>query len=501
MRGRPASRGALLYLLLVAALELGGLRGAGEGDDVADVGHAGDKEQQALEAQAEAGVRAGAVATRVEVPPHVLHRDVEFLDAAHQLVVVLLTDAAADDLADLREEHVGALYGEAGEALTLALFLHVVVELHVEGLDFLRVVDHDDRLLEVFFHQVALVLACQIHTPTHRELELLAVFDGLFQYLDAFGVGQTHKLGVYHAAQALDEAVVDHLVEELEVIHAVVEGPADAVFDELLLEGRQLVHLVEGHLRLDHPELGQVARGVAVLGAEGGAEGVDLAQRGGAELAFELAADGEGGELAEEVLLPVDGAVLLAGRVLGVEGRDVEHLAGTLAVAGGDERRVEVEEAALVEEGVDGHGHVVAQTHDGAEGVGAQAQVAYLAQELHAVSLLLQWVGVGVGLAVDDDALGLHLDGLAASLALHQLALHADAGTGGDAAQLFLELLWVCDDLDIVDDGAVVDGKEGDILVATLGADPSLYAYRSTQQGTYIFFQQIFNLVTFHCIV
>ena len=71
-----------------------------------------------------------------------------------------------------------------------------------------------------------------------------------------------------------------------------------------------------------------MARGVAVLGAEGGAEGVYLAQRGGAEFALELAADGEGGELAEEVLLPVDGAVLLAGRVLGVEGGDMEHLTG-----------------------------------------------------------------------------------------------------------------------------------------------------------------------------
>ena len=136
----------------------------------------------------------------------------------------------------------------------------------------------------------------------------------------------------------------------------------------------------------------------------------------------------------------------------------MEHLTGTLAVAGGDERRVEVEEAALVEEGVDGHGHVVAQTHDGAEGVGAQAQVAYLAQELHAVALLLEWVGVGVGLAIDDDAFGLHLDGLARALALYQLALHADAGAGGDALQLLFELGGVGNDLYVVDDTTVVDG-------------------------------------------
>ena len=159
---------------------------------------------------------------------------------------------------------------------------------------------------------------------------------------------------------------------------------------------------------------------------------------------------------------------------------------------------MEIEEAALVEEGVDGHGHVVAQAHDSAEGVGAQAQVAYLAQELHAVALLLQGVGVGVGLAVDDDALGLHLDGLAAALALHQLALHADAGTSGNALQLLLELGGVGDDLDIVDDASVVDGQESHILVAALGADPSFDTNALSYQSADILLQEVFNLVTFH---
>ena len=341
----------------------------------------------------------------------------------------------------------------------------------------------------MLFHKIALMLGGQVDAPADGELELVAFGDGLFQYLDTLGVGQAHKVGVDDSLQALDETVVNHLVEELEVIHAVVEGPADAVFDELLFEGGEVVELVEGHLGLNHPELCQVARSVRVFCAEGRTKCIDLTQRGSTELAFQLAADGEGGELAEKVLLPVDGTVLLAGRVLGVEGRDVEHLASTLAVAGGDKRRVEIEEAALVEESVDGHSHVMAQTHDGAEGVGAQAQVAYLAQELHAVALLLEGIGVGVSLAVDDDAFGLHLDGLTASLALNELALHADAGTGGDALQFLLELGGVGDDLDIMDNRAVVHGQESDVLVAALGAHPAFYTYRGADEGAHIFFQ------------
>ena len=142
----------------------------------------------------------------------------------------------------------------------------------------------------------------------------------------------------------------------------------------------------------------------------------------------------------------------------------------------------------------------MAQAHHSAEGVGAQAQVAYLAQELHAVAFFLQWVGVGVGLAIDDDALGLHLDGLARALALDELALHADAGAGGDALQLFLELGGVGDDLYVVDYTTVVDGQEGDVLVAALGAHPAFYTYRGAYQGAHIFFQQMLNLVAFHCM-
>ena len=49
----------------------------------------------------------------------------------------------------------------------------------------------------------------------------------------------------------------------------------------------------ERDLGLDHPELGEVAAGVAVLGAERRAERVDLRQRQAVGLDVELAADGE----------------------------------------------------------------------------------------------------------------------------------------------------------------------------------------------------------------
>lgn len=67
--------------------------------------------------------------------------------------------------------------------------------------------------------------------------------------------------------------------------------------------------VAEGDLRLDHPELCQVAGGVGVLGAEGGAEGVDVGQRARVVLPLHLAGDREVRLLAEEVLRVVDAPV------------------------------------------------------------------------------------------------------------------------------------------------------------------------------------------------
>ena len=65
------------------------------------------------------------------------------------------------------------------------------------------------------------------------------------------------------------------------------EHVADDAFQERLGQGHVVVQVEEGHLGLDHPELGEVARGVRVLGAERGAEGVDLAQGAGEDLALQ----------------------------------------------------------------------------------------------------------------------------------------------------------------------------------------------------------------------
>ena len=105
------------------------------------------------------------------------------------------------------------------------------------------------------------------------------------------------------------------VVEELHVLGTVAEHVREDPFQERLSQRHVVREIEERHLRLDHPELGEVPRGVRVLGAEGRAEGVDLRHRQAEALDVELAGDGEEGLLAEKVLRRVHMPVLRHRRV------------------------------------------------------------------------------------------------------------------------------------------------------------------------------------------
>ena len=144
-------------------LKVGILWRSGEGNDIADVLHTRHEEDQALEAESEAGMRTCAPAAGVEIPPEMGLVHLPLVDLCHEFVVVLLTDGASDDLADLGEEDIGALHGGAGgDASFIACggtaAVNRTVLLHVEGLDGGGIVGHDDGLLEMLLHEIALML-------------------------------------------------------------------------------------------------------------------------------------------------------------------------------------------------------------------------------------------------------------------------------------------------------------------------------------------------------
>ena len=204
--------------------------------------------------------------------------------------------------------------------------------------------------------------------------------------VDCLGVRHPNKWAFDHELQPLQQTLIDEFAEQRQVLGAMLQGVFGHGLDEFLPQIHVPLQVAEGHLGFDHPKLGRMARGIGILGAESGAEGIDVGEGAGERLAFQLAADGEVSALAEEIGFRFFVDVAL-------EGGDPEHLARAFAIARGDDRRVHVNEIALLEELVDGVGQPAAHAENGAEEIRPRPQVGDGAQEFVRVPLFLKRIG------------------------------------------------------------------------------------------------------------
>jgi len=252
------------------------------------------------------------------------------------------------------------------------------------------------------------MLGLQIDAPGYGVVELVA---GLDEYIHGLGIGDAAEVAGCHVLQPFQQALVHEIVEELHLLGALFQHGVDDVFYHGFHALQVALQIAEGHFGLYHPELGGMAGGVGIFSAEGGTEGVYVAEGHGEVFGVQLTGDGEIGGLAEKVLGIVYFSVLGAGRIFRIQRGDAEHFAGALAVGAGDDGGVDVNETAVLEElvhGVCGH---ASHAECGGKQIRAGAQMLDGAQILHAVALLLQGVVRG-GRALHSDAVGLQLKGL-----------------------------------------------------------------------------------------
>ncbi len=449
-----AESGGLLLLLQVAVAN-----GSGEGNGVPDVADTGQVHDATLEAQTEARVTGGAVLAQIQIESVVLGLHAQLLDTGLQNVVVVLTLAAADDLADAGHQAVHGCHG-----------LAVGVQLHIEGLDFLGVVCDEDGLLEDHLGEVPLVLGLQVGAPVDGVLELVIV---LLQQRHGVGIGDAAEVIVQHVVQPIQQALVQELVEEGHFLGSVLQHIGNDELNHILRQTHIVLQVGEGNLRLDHPELGGVAGGVGVFRPEGGAEGVDIAEGHGEGLAVELAGHRQVGGLAVEILRVVNLAVLSLGHVVQVKGGDLEHFAGALAVRAGDQRGVDIDKIPVLEELVDGHCRQRTDAEHGLEGIGPGPQMGDGPQELHGVLLRLQGI-VASGGAFNADFAGLNLKGLLGIRGHLHGALHDQGRAHVDLGD-FLEICQaiVIHHLHGGEISTVVQDDKAKLLAGALIADPA----------------------------
>ena len=305
------------------------------------------------------------------------------------------------------------------------------------------------------------MLRLEVGTPVYLEVELVIV---LLQDLHRFGIADPAEVGGHHVGQAFLEPLIHEAVEEVDLVGAALQHPADDVLDHGLGHIHIPRQIGKGHLRLDHPELGGVTLGVGILRPEGGTEGIHVTKGHGEVLGIQRAGHGEAGLFAEEVLAVIHLPVFGPGNVVEIQRRHLKHLAGAFAVGAGDDGSVDIYEATALEELVDGVGCYAADPEGSGEQVGAGPQMLDGPQELHAVALFLQGI-VGGGLALHLDGDGLDLERLLGLGRQHDGALHDEGGADILRGNLLiiLQLVGGHDHLQIPEAGAVVqlDKAEG----------------------------------------
>ena len=119
-----------------------------------------------------------------------------------------------------------------------------------------------------------------------------------------------------------------------------LEGVSDAEFEIGLGALHVVFEVGEGEFRLDHPEFGEVARGVGVFGAECGAKGVNIGEGAGHDFPFKLARNCEESGFAKKIL----GVIFPFSK-----SRHTEHLAPSLTVRSGNDGSLNVEKSFLLE--------------------------------------------------------------------------------------------------------------------------------------------------------
>ena len=198
------------------SLQLAVVYGSRERDNVTDVSHAGKIHDTALKSKAEACVPGRAVFTEIKIEFVVFRIQPQFIHAGEELVIIILSFASPDDLADAGNQAV-----HSGHCFT------VIILFHVESLDLFRIVGDKHRFFENLLSQITLVLCLQVAAPEYLIIKLVIVF---FQKFNGLGIGYMAELGMQYAIQTIQQILIYKLIEEIHLFRSMFQHIADNIF-------------------------------------------------------------------------------------------------------------------------------------------------------------------------------------------------------------------------------------------------------------------------------
>ena len=231
------------------------------------------------------------------------------------------------------------------------------------------------------------MLGLQVTAPGYLVVKLIVV---LFEDPDCFRVGHMAEVGVEHMVEAVQKALVNELVKEVHFLRRILQDITDDVLEHVFSELHVVREIRKAELGLDHPELRRMARSIGQFRTEGRTKSIDVAEGKGIGLDVELAADGQVDGLAEKVLGIIDLSILCHREFTEGKSRNLEHLARTLCIAPGDDGRMHIDKASLLEKSVDRIGDQRTDTEYRCKCVRADSEMGDRAEIFKRVAFFLQ---------------------------------------------------------------------------------------------------------------
>ena len=120
-------------------------------------------------------------------------------------------------------------------------------------------------------------------------------------------------------------------------------GVPNNITNELFSQIHIILKIIEGHLWLDHPKLGQVSGSIAVLCTKGWAECIDLTKGRGSQFSFELTTHRQMGRAPKKIFFKIYLSVFRTrSSAIERERGNAKHLTGSFGIAGSNDRGMEI---------------------------------------------------------------------------------------------------------------------------------------------------------------
>jgi hypothetical protein len=219
---------------------------------------------------------------------------------------------------------------------------------------------------------------------------------------------------------------------------------------------------------------GSIIQNSAAWRAEGRAEGIDITESHCERLAVELAGNGQVGGLAEEVAAKIDLAVFILWHIVQRQGRYLKHLPRAFAVRARDQRCMDIDEPALLEELVNSRGNNRAYAERRLKGVRPRAEVLNGAQVFERMALFLQRIIAGAS-AFEHDFVCADFERLRRVRRNHELAFDRNCAAGGQPVAK-ISIVALEHDLDGRKAAPVGQFDKAEGLALAHGAHPAAYA-------------------------